>query len=128
MTYKELKELLDAKNILVQDVLSVVGYTRAGFMRAIDNETIELRKLKILCDAVRIQPALFFQNDFGLIQKQSISNSDQTNQDLKRENKMLRDQIEDKNKIIELLSEKNNPYFGVAENKPKLETYLKTKK
>jgi len=38
-----------------------VGYTREGLQYALNNETIELRKLKKLCELLGIKPKAFFE-------------------------------------------------------------------
>jgi DNA-binding Xre family transcriptional regulator len=110
MNYSELKELAESKNILLKTLCEKVGYTRAGLRPAIDNETIELRKLKLLCETLRITPAQFFDNGTygvtittGHVQagngnKMMIENKD-------REIEMLRQRLDDKDAIIQSKNE-----------------------
>lgn len=111
MTYNELKELIDLKNISIKNVCDTVGYTRAGLNRAITNETIDLRRIKLLCDYVRISPALFFESkSFGVMinaggnVQHGIGNK--ISSDSKdREIELLKQQLELKEEIIRLLKE-----------------------
>lgn len=117
MKYNELKELAESKNIMLKTICDKVGYTRAGLRPAIDNETIELRKLKLLCETLRISPSQFFDNGTygvtittGHVQagngnKMIIENKD-------KEIAMLREQLADKNEIIRMLRERMN--LGIA--------------
>ena len=54
MKYSDIKEIAESKNIQLKFICYKVGYTRAGLKPAIDNETIELRKLKLLCEVLGI--------------------------------------------------------------------------
>lgn len=123
MKYNEFTELCKSKNIRISSVCDYVEMSRPGLQKALDNETIELRKLKLLCDFVRISPAQFFESgSFGIMQNKPI----QKTEDLEREIELLRSQIQDKNEIIALYREKNSPVYGiVAEPEP---TKLTTKK
>ncbi|MEI6555486.1 MAG: helix-turn-helix domain-containing protein [Paludibacter sp.] len=117
MKYSELKELAESKNIMLKTLCERVGYTRAGLRPAIDNETIELRKLKLLCETLRITPAQFFDNGtYGLTittghvqagngNKIIIENKD-------KEIYMLREQLADKVEIIRMLRERLD--LGIA--------------
>ena len=117
MKYSELKELEESKNIMLKTLCERVGYTRAGLRPAIDNETIELRKLKLLCETLRITPAQFFDNGtYGLTittghvqagngNKIIIENKD-------KEIYMLREQLADKVEIIRMLRERLD--LGIA--------------
>jgi len=113
MTYKQLKEILEVKNISIQDLCNTIGYTRAGLTRAIDNETIELRKLKLLCDTLRITPAQFFDTggygvtiSTGHVQAGNGNKIVIENKD--REIEMLKQRLNDKNELIEMLRDKIN--------------------
>ena len=123
MNYNELKELAESKNILLKTICDKVGYTRAGLRPAIDNETIDLRKLKILCELLGIAPAKFFESGtYGNTEHVKINNESKMiieNKD--KEIYMLRDQLADKKEIIRMLREKLD--LGIAAN-PK-STYKK---
>lgn len=115
MKYNELKELAESKNIMLKTICERIGYTRAGLRPAIDNETIELRKLKLLCETLRITPAQFFDNGTygvtittGHVQAGNGNKIIIENKD--REIEMLKQRINDKNEIIQMLREKIETY------------------
>jgi hypothetical protein len=117
MNYSELKELAESKNIMLKTICERIGYTRAGLRPAIDNETIELRKLKLLCETLRISPAQFFDNGTygvtittGHVQAGNGNKIIIENKD--KEIYMLREQIADKNEIIRMLRERLD--LGIA--------------
>lgn len=111
MNYNELKDITKIKNILVKDLAMEMGVTRQGLQKMIDNETIELRLIKKMCELLNISPAKFFElGQYGL----NISNSHVQagngnkiiieNKD--REIEMLKQRINDKDEIIQMLREK----------------------
>ena len=117
MKYSDVKEVAESKNIQLKFICDKVGYTRAGLKPAIDNETIELRKLKLLCEVLGITIEQFLiigssgiNINTGHIQagngnKMNIENKD-------KEIYMLREQIADKTEIIRMLREKLD--LGIA--------------
>lgn len=123
MNYSELSELSKSKGIKIKDLCLAVDMTRQGLQFSIDNQTIELRKLKLICEALRISPAQFFEDGtFGLLTNSPINQNKQLDQ-LQRENEMLKSQLRDKNEIIALYREKSNVPYGIVaepENKIKL--------
>lgn len=60
MTYVELSALIKSKGLLIKFVAKEVGYTPPGLKKAINNETIELRSLKRLCEILNLNPKIFF--------------------------------------------------------------------
>lgn len=117
MNYSELKELAESKNIMLKTICERIGYTRAGLRPAIDNETIELRKLKLLCETLRITPAQFFDNGTygvtittGHVQAGNGNKIVIENKD--KEIYMLREQLADKIEIIRMLRERLD--LGIA--------------
>lgn len=111
MKYNDLQEILKVKKILVKDLCEAIGYTRRGLQTSIDNETIELRKLKLLCDTLRITPAQFFDNgaygvtiSTGHVQAGNGNKIIIENKD--REIEMLKQRLNDKNELIEMLRDK----------------------
>lgn len=60
MTYSDLSTLIKSKGYRIDYIAKEVGYTRAGLQKAIDKETIELRKLKKLCELLKVKPEVFF--------------------------------------------------------------------
>ena len=61
MTYSELTSIIKSKGYRITYIAEQVGYTRAGLQKALDNETIELRKLKKLCELLGVNYKVFFE-------------------------------------------------------------------
>lgn len=114
MKYNDLKDIAKNKNILIKDLAKEIGITRQGLQKVMDNETIELKLVKKICEVLNISPAKFFDSGaFGLILNngvnQVVGNGNKMiieNKD--REIEMLKQQIADKEEIIKLLKEKTN--------------------
>lgn len=121
MKYSELKEIAESKNIMLKTICDEVGYTRAGLKPAIDNETIELRKLKILCNTLRISPATFFETGtFGVMinaggHVQTGNGNKMILESKDREIELLKQRIIDLERIIQLVERSNHGYGNVAE-------------
>lgn len=110
MNYNELKEIAKIKNILVKDLATEIGVTRQGLQKMIDNETIELRLVKKICELLNISPSKFFEiGNYGLNistgHVQSGNGNKMILENKDREIEMLREQIADKNEIIRMLRE-----------------------
>ncbi|NLO71218.1 MAG: hypothetical protein GX102_09865 [Porphyromonadaceae bacterium] len=121
MNYNEFRELCKSKNIMINDVCEYVSMTRPGLTKALDNQTIELRKLKLLCDYVRISPAQFFETGaFGSLQSNSEKGSKKP-EDYEKEIEYLKNTLRDKEEIINLLREKDSGYRIASENIAKYE-------
>lgn len=109
MNYSDISELCKTKNIKIKDVLAFIGYSRGGLEFALNNETIELRKLKLLCEYMRISPANFFDTGtFGVMinaggHVQSGNNNQIVIESKEREIELLKEQLKDKEEIIRLL-------------------------
>jgi hypothetical protein len=114
MTYNEIKQECENKNISLGDLVLILEMTRAGFKGAIDNETLALCKLKLLCQKLDISPLRFFDN---ISESKSLSYN--TNERLRfeldkkeLELKLTKERLSDKDDIISMLREKLN--FGIA--------------
>jgi len=121
MTYSELKDLADSKKIEIQELASALDMTTNGLRASIRNETIPIKKLKILCETLRINPMMFFDhipatyiNAGGHVQ--SGNGNQITIESKDREIELLKEQLTDKNEIIRLLKEaKANDYgYGIV--------------
>lgn len=118
MNYKELTELCHSKNILIQDLCAYMDMTRPGLTKAMNNETLGVKKLKLLCEYLRISPALFFESGtYGPAHKPE-GNDAQT-----KEIEYLKLLLKDKDEIISLLKKQSGGYGFVAD--PEVETKLK---
>jgi DNA-binding Xre family transcriptional regulator len=134
MKYNDLQEILKVKKILVKDLCEAIGYTRRGLQTSIDNETIELRKLKLLCDTLRITPAQFFDTggygvtiSTGHVQAGNGNKIIIENKD--REIEYLKKRLEDKDELITMLRDKIDMIQGAplmaASSKPEYKTTKK---
>lgn len=127
MDYKELTELCRSKNILIQDLCEYMDMTRPGLTKAMDNETLGIRKIKLLCEYLRISPALLFDaGSFGAIHKPNVTHAE-NNDALKKEIEYLKNALRDKEEIINLLREKDSGYRIASEGAAKYELEKKTK-
>lgn len=109
MEYSELKKYLDKKGLDIYSVSNEIGMSYDGFRLSIKNETIQLSKLKKLCEIIEINPMIFFKNNSEIqMNKQNEISFDQVIESKNREIKLLEKQILDKEEIINLLKEKNN--------------------
>ncbi len=113
MNYNELKQIAKRKNILIKDLAKETGITRQGLQKVMDNETIELKLVKRICEKLDISPAKFFDTGtFGLILNNGVNQVVGNGNKMIIENKdkeieMLRQQIADKEEIIKLLKNLN---------------------
>jgi DNA-binding Xre family transcriptional regulator len=108
MNYTELKEIAKTKNILVKDLATETGITRQGLQKVLDNDTIELRKVKRICEILQIHPTMFFENT--TVKGLTVGNTKSKDTEIS----LLRDQINDKNEIIKMLREKINGYENLS--------------
>lgn len=132
MNYNDLKKLIDAKNIDVYSLSNEIGMSYDGFRLSIKKETIQLQKLKLLCEILKINPMQFFDNMEGMVIDNGTSKINNTERKLieskDREIEMLKQRISDKNEIIDMLKEK----ISVLQDSPLIaatsKTSYKTKK
>lgn len=109
MTYNELVEISKAKKITVKELTEAIGMSRQGLQAAMDKGTISLNTMKAICEAVRISPAYFFDaGTFGTVinaggHVQSGNNNRMEVESRDREIELLREQLKDKEEIINLL-------------------------
>jgi len=116
MNYNELSEIIKTKKILVKDLCLAIDMTRQGLQFSIDNQTIELRKLKILCETLRISPAQFFEDGtYGIMHNNIPVQQNKQIEALQKENETLKQRLVDKEDIITLLREKRSGYGIVAD-------------
>lgn len=125
MNYKELTELCQSKNILIQDLCEYMDMTRPGLTKAMNKETLGVKKIKLLCEYLRISPALFFDaGSFGAIHKPDTSDTEKMNA-MRKEIDYLKSIIKDKDEIINLLREKDRGYRAMVAEPTNYETKLK---
>ena len=103
MKHPDLKKISKSKGKQLNALCEYIGYTRAGLKPALENETIELRKIKSICKFLNISPLLFFEDfDFTSLK---ISDNELINYQ-KNEIEYLKKILIDKEFIINLLNEK----------------------
>ena len=125
MNYKELTELCQSKNILIQDLCEYMDMTRPELTKAMNKETLGVKKIKLLCEYLRISPALFFDaGTYGAIHKPDTSDTEKMNA-MRKEIDYLKSIIKDKDEIINLLREKDRGYRGMVAEPTNYETKLK---
>lgn len=117
MNYNDLREVCTSKKISIKELTEQIGYTRQGLQSALDNQTIELRKLKSLCEVLKISIYEFFKDENQTVGNQLNDNENTLTSGLKREIELLKQQITDKEEIISLLKDKinNKKYLYAAE-------------
>lgn len=110
MDYNELKKIAESKKIEIGEIAIELEMTSNGFRESIRNETIQLKKLRRLCELLHIHPTMFFDIQKGVylnnVQANVGNNNKISIENKEREIAQLRSQIEDKNEIIRMLREK----------------------
>jgi len=73
LSYTELMDILEDKNILQKDLAEKLGMSRVGFKGAIQNGTLQISKVTDMCREIGITPNQFFcfGNDNGCSQTQN---------------------------------------------------------
>jgi DNA-binding Xre family transcriptional regulator len=122
MNYSELKEISEAKKVEIKELASALDMTPNGFRESIKNETIQLRKLRTLCDLLRISPSMFFDTTWGAyVNKAQAGDIDNRN----REIESLREQLEDKKVIIKMLRDQIDGVNNLGIVAQRIESYNK---
>lgn len=114
MNYNDLKTYAESNNFEIQQIANELGMTPNGFREAIRNETIQLKKLRMLCRLLQLN-----LNDFdnetkrtGLnisnVHLQAGNNNKIIIENKDREIELLKQSLADKDEIIKLLREKQN--------------------
>lgn len=115
MTYKDFKELYEQKGIELQDIASQIGMTSNGLRESVRKGTLESKRLKKLCEIMRITPNEFFSQK-SVIQNVTTNNGQITGIDnrqyysdnldvLRAQIELLEERIKEKDKQ---LKEKDN--------------------
>lgn len=60
MTYKQIKNVAEARKIMIKDIAERLGFTPNGFKVSIETEKFPIGKLRDLCDILQISIAEFF--------------------------------------------------------------------
>lgn len=124
MNYNDLKQIADSKKIEIQEIAYELKMTPNGFRESIKNETIQLKKIRQLCELLNIHPNLFFDLEKGVYLNNvnaQLGNGNKIiveSKDL--EIKLLKQSLKDKEELIEMLREKiesihNAPMLAASE-------------
>jgi len=104
MKYNELKQIADSKKIEVRELANELEMTPNGFRESIKNETIQLKKLRRLCEILHVHPTLFFDVQSGVylnnVHAQVGNNNKISLENKDREIEMLKQRLTDKDAII----------------------------
>ena len=107
MNYNELRLIAESKRIEIQELASEIGMTSNGLREAIRKDTIQLKKLRQLCEILRIHPSMFFDVQKGVylnnVNAQLGNNNKMAIDNKDREIESLKEQLEDKKVIIKML-------------------------
>lgn len=110
MEWNELKEILDSKKIEVRELANDLEMTSNGLRECIKRDTIQLKKLRRLCEILHIHPNLFFDVQKGVYLNNvnaQVGNNNKIGLESKdREIEMLKERLHDKDEIIRMLREK----------------------
>ena len=60
MNYKQIKNIAEARKIMIKDIAEELGFTPNGFKVSIETEKFPIGKLRDLCDILQITVAQFF--------------------------------------------------------------------
>lgn len=107
MDYNELREIAESKRIGIKELADEIGMTSNGLREAIKRDTIQLKKLRQLCEILRIHPSMFFDVQKGVylnnVNAQLGNNNQMAIDNKDKEIQSLREQLEDKKVIIKML-------------------------
>ena len=114
MNYSDLKVLASSKHLMIKDITEMIGFSRQGLQSALDNETIDLRKIKLLCKILDVSPSAFFDSEnpsmvlinTGTTQVGNGNKIHKEDQDMRKEIDYLKQIIKDKEEIIRLMGVK----------------------
>ena len=74
MTYNELKNITNVKNLQLKQVAEGIGMSRQGLQTSIENQTLPISKVLDLCKMLGITP-----NDFFGVNNETVSQSVNSN-------------------------------------------------
>jgi hypothetical protein len=114
MNYSQLKVLASSKHIMIKDITERMGFSRQGLQSALDNETISVRKIKLLSQILDVLPSVFFDSpnlgnvmiNGGTMQVGNGNKISKEDQNYENEITYLKQIIKDKEEIIRLMSQK----------------------
>lgn len=117
MNYKEIKNVAEARKIMIKDIAEQLGFTPNGFKVSIETEKFPIGKLRDLCEILSITISEFFGEDAAGSPSWMVSEGEGYSQPRQSagEVSFLRRQIEIKDREIERL-------WRMLENEPAKKT------
>lgn len=105
MIYSEIKNIAEAKKITIKDLAEQMGMTSNGLKRSIENETMGIKDVRLLCSILELSIAEFFDEEImisnsGNIISRSTAGGDITAGGSACEVMFLRQQIKEKDRQI----------------------------
>lgn len=108
LSYTELRDILEDKNILLEDLAKKVEMTRVGFKGAIENQTLQISKVSTMCKYIGITPNYFFgfddKNGIQQTQNGGVGNTQIVDQGIEALREQLRAKDEQINKLLNIIS------------------------
>lgn len=120
MNYNDLQELANSKKILMRELAVQMEMTYAGMKTAIENQTLSVKKIILLCEALGITPNQFFGWEDGKcasqVQNGGVGNMQRINYSsaaaLQEQLRIKDEQIQNKDaqiaKLLEIVSAKQS--------------------
>ena len=107
MDYNELKDIAKKRGYSLDEFCAAINVTRQGLKKMMDTGSMSLKTARTICDLLQISPMSFFDglplyiNIGGHMQAGDNNRMEVASRD--REIELLREQLRDKEEIINLL-------------------------
>jgi len=115
MNYSKIKKLSENKSFAIKDLAKKIKISEAGLHQMIRKESMKIDILEKISEALNVPVSYFFNESDGKgnITINNVANGKQNNvsilnnenENLRKENKLLKDKIKDKEEIIKLLKQ-----------------------
>ena len=101
MTYNELKDICEQRKMNMNDLSSGLNMSRNGFAFAVKNGTLQIKKIPILCELVRITPNEFFGMENGVVNNGQMQVGNRNLMRVERESlDLVREQLKQKDEQL----------------------------
>lgn len=101
MTYNELKDLCEQRKMNMNELSDGLNMSRNGFAFAVKNGTLQMNKIPILCELVRITPNEFFGVENGVVNNGQMQVGNRNLMRVERESlELLREQLKQKDEQL----------------------------
>lgn len=116
MNYSELQDFADRKKITLQSIAEGIGMSRVGMKTSFENQTLPIKKVKVVCDILGITPNQFFgieekmqhkqvQNGgVGNTQNMDVASAAMLQEQLRIKDEQLKAKDEQISKLMDLLA------------------------